>query len=123
MDEMDQNSSLPVKPIQPGPSVLQRVLRRPSTRLGWWAVWLAVAFEIFMFINSAVFMRLPEEVPWRVTILPFYGIFMMLCGFTSGVAGLMAVIRQRERSWLVWLTILPGLFVVLFLIGEVVAPH
>jgi hypothetical protein len=120
---MDQNSSLPVKPIQPGPSVWQRVLRRPSTRLGWWAVWLAVAFEIFMFINSAVFMRLPEEVPWRVTILPFYGIFMMLCGFTSGVAGLMAVIRQRERSWLVWLTILPGLFVVLFLIGEVVAPH
>jgi hypothetical protein len=98
-------------------------LKRPSTRLGWWAVGLAVAFIVMSIVNSAVFMRLSEDVPWRQTILPFYGIFMMLCGLAAGVVGLIAVIQKHERSWLVWLTILAGAFVLLFFLGEFLVPH
>jgi hypothetical protein len=115
-----------MNPKQPAPSSQSGWLeffKHPSTLLGWWAVGLGAAFVLLMTLNSAVFMRLGEEVPWRTTFLPFYGIFMILCGFTSGVAGLMAVIRKHERSWLVWLTLLPGFFVIFMLIGEVVAPH
>ncbi|MBM3179350.1 MAG: hypothetical protein FJZ86_03250 [Chloroflexi bacterium] len=96
---------------------------RPSTKLGWWSVRLAAAFVILMVINNTIFMRLPEDVTWRVTVLPFYGIFMMLCGLTAGIVGLVAVIRQHERSRLVWLTMLPGLFALFFILGEFLVPH
>jgi len=78
---------------------------------------------VMMTINSAVLMRLPEA-PWQHTILPFYGIFMLLCGLAAGITGLIAVIRKNERSWLVLLTLLPGLFVIFFLLlGEFLVPH
>ena len=69
-----------------------------------------------MIINSTIFMRLPEDVTWRVTVLPFYGIFMMLCGLAAGIVGLIAVTRQHERSWLVWLAILPALYFIGFVL-------
>jgi predicted Abi (CAAX) family protease len=98
-------------------------LKRPSTQLGLWAVGLAIAFIVMSIVNSAVFMRLSEDVPWRQTILPFYGIFMMLCGLATFVVGLIAIIRNHERSWLVWLTILPGASALLFVLGEFLLPH
>jgi hypothetical protein len=99
--------------------------RRPSTRLGWWSVSLAAVFVVMYIINTVVFMPTAQDpIPlWRQTLLPFYGIFMMLCGLASGVVGLMAGIGKRERSWLVWLTILPGAFVLLFVLGEFLVPH
>ena len=48
---------------------------------------------------------------------------MLLCGLSSGVVGLIAVLRRHERSALVWFTVLPGLFVLFLLIGEVLVPH
>ena len=98
-------------------------LKRPGTRLGWWAVGLAIVFIVMSIVNSAVFMRLPEDVSWRQTILPFYGIFMMLCGLATFVVGLIAIIRNRERSWLVWLTLLPGASALVFVLGEFLVPH
>jgi hypothetical protein len=100
----------------------QRILARPSTRLGWWSVALAATFLALFTINSAVFMQL-SEAPWQPMVLPFYGIAMLLCGLAAGIVGLIAVIRQRERSWLVWLTILPGLLVLFLVLGEFLVPH
>ncbi len=96
---------------------------RPSTRLGWWAVWLGAAFVAMWIINAFVFMPTSSDAPWRQVVLPFYGIFMLLCGLAAGVVGLVAVTRQHERSWLVWLTLLPGAFALVFVLGEFLAPH
>jgi hypothetical protein len=74
-------------------------------------------------INSAVFMALTTDAAWRQAILPFYGIAMLSCGLAAGIVGLIAVIRHHERSWLVWLAILAGLFVVFFVLGEFLVPH
>lgn len=84
---------------------------------------MAAAYVILMIINSTIFMRLPEGISWRVTVLPFYGIFMMLVGLAAGIVGLIAAIRQHERSWLVWLVILLGLFAFVFVLGEFLVPH
>jgi hypothetical protein len=98
-------------------------LKRPATRPGWWALGLAITFEVMNIINSVVFMRLPENVPWRQTVWPFYGIFMMLCGLSGGVVGLIAILRSHERSWLVWLAVLVGASAFLFILGEFLVPH
>ncbi len=107
---------------QEGRSLWRRIIRWPSTRLGWWSVGLAATYVVLFIINSTVFMPSIVEVPWRQTVLPFYGIFMMLCGFAAGIVGLIAVIWRHERSWLVWLTILPGLFVLVFVLGVFLVP-
>lgn len=97
--------------------------QRPATRLGWMAVWLGAAFLILWAINSTVFIPSTQDAPWRHVLLPYYGIIMLLCGLAGGVVGLIAILRNRERSWLVWLTLLPGAFVLLFLLGELLVPH
>jgi len=39
------------------------------------------------------------------------------------VIGLVALVKNRERSWMVWLTVLPGAFLIFFLLGEFLVPH
>jgi hypothetical protein len=100
--------------------------QRPGTRLGWWAVGLLAVFVVLFIINSAVFIPTSQDAPdtwWRQNLLPFYGILMLLCGLGAGVVGLIALIRKREHSWLVWLAILPGAFVLFLLLGEFLVPH
>ncbi len=106
----------------PDKPLWQRFLRRPGTRLGWWSVGLGATFVALYMISAAVFWRMPENTPWQ-PLLPFYGIAMLLIGLAAGIVGLIAVIRQRERSWLVWLTTLLGLQVIVLLLGEFLVPH
>jgi len=109
----------------PGGSTLTRkqrkFLARPSTRLGWWSVALAAAFAALFILNAAVFMQLPEA-PWQPIVGPFYGIAMLTCGLAAGVTAALAVVRQGERSWLVFLPLLPALFVLFLVVGEFVGP-
>jgi hypothetical protein len=73
---------------------------------------------VLFIINTAVFLPAPGVVPWREA---FVGIVLLLCGIGGGIAALIALIRRHERSALVWLALLPGLFV-LFMIGEFLVP-
>ena len=84
---------------------------------------LVATFEALMLIDGLVLMHLPEQVGWRRSLLIFYGIAMALCGLAAGIVGLVAFKRQNERSWLVWLPVLAGLFIIIFLLGEFVSPH
>jgi len=83
-------------------------LERPHTRLGWWAIGLAVASVLLGFM-------------WL--FLPGGALLGFLCGIIGGVLGLIAVIRQHERSWLVFLSILPMFNVFIFILGEFLIPH
>jgi hypothetical protein len=119
---MKPDSGTPPGVPPAGQPLWWRILRRPSTRLGWWSFGLAVTFVILMVINGAVFMQLPET-EWGPIILPFYGVLMILCGLAAGITGLIAAARQHERSWVAWFGLLPGLFVLLLLLGEFLVPH
>lgn len=101
-------------------------LQRPGTRMGWWAAGLAAAFVVMLIISAIVVVPASEvtsNVGWRQTWLPFWFIFMLLCGLAAGVVGLIAVIKKHERSWLVWLTILLGAFVLFLVLFEFLVPH
>ena len=120
---MNTDSGLTASAPPPGQPLWRRIFGWPSTRLGWWSVALTATFVVLMIINSTVFMRLPEDVTWRETVLPFYGVAMMSCGLVAGIVALVALTRRHERSWLVWLPMLAGLFVIVFLLGEFLVPH
>jgi hypothetical protein len=111
-----------IKPPPPQP-LRQRILKLPSTRQGWWSVVMAVIFIVLYLLNSTVFMPTTVNASWRQTLLPFYSMWMMLCGLAAGIAGLVAMTRQGERSLLVWLAMLPGLMALFLVIGEFVVPH
>lgn len=46
-----------------------------------------------------------------------------VCGISSFFFGLYSVIKQKEKSLLVFLSILIGGFVLLFVSGEIFSPH
>jgi len=83
-------------------------LERPTTKLGWWAVGLAAASFVLQFAWS---------------ILPGGAWLSFLCGLAGGIIALIAIIRQQERSWLVFLSILPMLNVFTFIVAEFLIPH
>jgi hypothetical protein len=102
----------------PQPSLRQRIFKRPSTRQGWWAVVMAVLFVILYLINAQVFVPATEVNPWNEVVLPMIGMWMLLCGLAAGIAGLVAVLRQGERSWLVWLAMLAALMALFLALGD-----
>ena len=95
---------------------------KPSTKLGWWAVTLLALF-VLMIITSAVVSMLWPDGSWRLVVMPFFGVGTVLCGLATGVLPLLAVTRQRERSWLVWLPLFVGANLVFLLLGEFLVPH
>lgn len=91
-------------------------------------MWLAVAFAVLFVFNVAVITPLldePSQVSetFRMIALPVFGILMLLSGFSAGVAGLLSILRHRERSWVVWLTLIPAAMIVFFVLGEFLVPH
>jgi len=100
----------------------------PTTTLGKWSMWLAVAFVVMFAVNT-VFVGVfgtSTDPAWRAfssTYLPFFGIALMLCGLSSGVVGIVGILRQGERSLITLLTVVPALFVIVFLLGEFLVPH
>ena len=98
-------------------------MEAPHSRLGKWSAGLMILFVAMYLVNAVVLMPTSGEAMWHRTIMPVYGVSMILCGITAGVTGTIAVIRQNERSWVVWLAILPGLFMLFLLIGEFIIPH
>ncbi len=91
-------------------------------------MWLAAAFILMFAMNTVfvgVFGTTTNETmnAFSRDVMPFYGIGMLLVGFSAGVVGLISIIRSHERSWVVWATLLPMAFVLFFLIGEFAVPH
>jgi len=91
-------------------------------------MWLAVAFAALFVFNVVVITPLldePSQVSetFRMTALPILGISMLLSGLSAGVVGLLSIVRHHERSWVVWLTIIPAVMIVFFVLGEFLFPH
>lgn len=85
-----------------------RFLESPHTKLGWWAVGLAAASIVLLFAWS---------------ILPGGAGLSFLCGLAGGVVALIALIRQHERSWLLFLCVLPTLNLFVFILAELLFSH
>ncbi len=85
-------------------------LESPHTRSGWWAVVLSIWFVV-------LFLLVTNE------LLIFSGFLTITFGVIAGAATLFALIWKHEHSWLLWLMLLPGLFAIIFALGEILSPH
>ena len=94
-------------------------LRRPASRLGWWAAGLVGAFGLLFIYNFAVSMASRSILASQQIRLPNIGMPMVLFGLVSGVVGLIALIRNHERSWLIWLSILVGGVMVFLILSSI----
>lgn len=104
----------------------------PETTPGKWSVGLVVAMPILFFIGTSLANSLYRSVPSGNTIFadiaarPALTLSMlagMAAGISAFIAGLLAIIRQKENALLVYLSLAIGALLILFLGGEFLFPH
>jgi UDP-N-acetylmuramyl pentapeptide phosphotransferase/UDP-N-acetylglucosamine-1-phosphate transferase len=94
----------------------------PATKSGKWSVVFTIAFAVLFLVNTLVIIPASSDVSWEQIMLSFDGLTMVLCGLAAGITGLVALIYHHERSWLVWISIWPGLIVGFLLVSEFLFP-
>lgn len=100
----------------------------PTTTTGKWSAWLAVGFVVMALISMLVFAPRgtsndPEWNAFARTYLPYWGVTMAALGLGAGATGLWALVKQQERSLVTLVTMVPGLMMAIFLLGEFLVPH
>jgi len=97
----------------------------PKTVLGKWSVWLVVAFIILFAVFQLLVLSGQRggdtfSDNWLLTI-PI--VLAAICGISSLIVGLIAGVKSKERSILVFVAMLIGLFDLIFVLGEFLSPH
>lgn len=104
----------------------------PGNRLGRWSVGLIVLMPILFVIGSSFLSSLYESVPAGGTFLADIGArpilaLTMLAGMAAGISGfitgLLAIVKQKEKALLVYISTLIGGVVTLYLVGLVAFPN
>jgi len=118
---MDENPKLPATEPTAAPAVKSRFFAFPRTKLGWLAAGLA--------LGSLLLQALTHLIALLVTSLSHgaqggtglnLGILTVVLSIAGGILGVLAVVRNKERSILVWYAILAGLFALLLIITDLV---
>jgi hypothetical protein len=98
----------------------------PKTRLGKWSCGLIVALFLLLPPFPGLFFSAAGRPPegYVLTIIGFGILFLRgataILGFLAGV---LSIFKNKERSIIVFVAILIGLFFVSFFLGEILFPH
>lgn len=104
----------------------------PKTNLGMWSVGLILAMPLLFFLGTSMTDTLYASVPAGGTLLkdivarPALAITMLAglaCGVAAFITGLLAGLRQRERSPMVYVSIAVGALLIFFLAAEFIGSH
>lgn len=104
----------------------------PATTAGRWSVGAAIVMPLLFMIGGSLANSMYGSVPAGDTILADISArpalaLTMLAGMGAGIlaliAGLVAIMRDKERAVLVYLASALGTLLVLFLAGEILFPH
>lgn len=93
-----------------------RFFQRPGTKTGWWAAGLTILSIVMLTINNLglnPFEKLMDVNPIPLRIYDFIMMGSLLGGI---ILGIIALTSKRERSWMIWLFMIPLLFIGIFLI-------
>jgi len=104
---------------------MRKLKLSPKTKLGRWSVGLIAAF----FILFAIFQLLVGsgqqggETFSDNLLLSIPALLMATMGIAAFVTGIIAIIKHKERSILVFISSLIGFLVLDFVLGEIFFPH
>jgi hypothetical protein len=87
----------------------------PRTRLGLSAVRFLIAFAA-LFVTLSTLVAAGERGVWLVSL----AIPLFLAGLLAAATAAVAVVRRGERSVLVFLPLIVGILIAIFLLGELV---
>lgn len=115
--ELAEEGVMTQQVLEPHRSRIPQFFRPPSTRLGWaatagsvGAILVVIAVNLFAVEGSGP----PEGNPWWWQL---FAASALVCMAASGVAGLIALVRKHERSWMV---IVPSALVLLVTVSEMI---
>lgn len=97
----------------------------PKTYLGKWTVGLIIGFFILLAVFF-MFIKLGERggmTYWSNLKLAIPGTAAALCGILSFFTGIISVFKNKERSVLVFLSIILGFLILLWVSAELLFPH
>jgi len=97
----------------------------PKTKLGKWSVYLIGLFILFLIIFYILIAtgQRGGDTFFSNTYLTIPFLLAAVSGVASFIVGPIAIIKQRERSVLVFLSSFVGLLITLFLAAELIFPH
>ena len=107
-------------------------LHVPHTKLGKWSTGLIVAMPILFVIGASLTNTLYQSVPAGGSIMqdiaarPALALTMltgMAAGILACIIGLVAILKEKERSFLVFIATAIGALLIIFLAGEFISPH
>jgi len=97
----------------------------PHTKMGKWSVGLIGAFIVLMLIFYGFIIAGQRGGQYffdnLYLTIPF--VLAGACGVASFTVGLMAIIKQRERSALTYVAVVIGALVTLWIAAELIFPH
>ena len=105
---------------------------KPKSKIGGWSVGLIAVMAICFIIGPMLSDTVYESIPAGNTILaditarPALALTMlagMAAGVSSFVTGLLGLIRQKDKTLLVYLSTVIGGLLTLYLIAELAFPH
>jgi membrane associated rhomboid family serine protease len=89
----------------------------PRTRLGFWAVRLLIAFGA-LFLTLCALVAAGQRGVWLVSLVIPLG----LSGALAAATAVVAIVRRGERSVLVFLPLVVGILIAIFVLGELIGP-
>ncbi|MGA9116681.1 MAG: hypothetical protein WB626_07900 [Bacteroidota bacterium] len=105
----------------PPPPLWRRIFGFPSTRWGWWSIGLEISFLVLLTIFFALLASGQKggDAFFSNPLLAFSLLAAAVAAVAGGVIASGAMIWKGERSLLVFIALLIGLFVLLFAVGEI----
>lgn len=98
--------------------VSSRFIQHPATRTGWWSGLLAILAMGMLILNNVGLNPFNEMIgQWQSILVAAFDLIMLGSLLAAIVLGIIAVTRKRERSWLVWLFMIPVTFLVILMIA------
>ena len=93
----------------------------PKSRLGAWSVGL-ITFTLSVFIFFYIFAELLRVITSDI-LITIFGASAVIASLIAFFIGTATVIKNKERSFLVFLAILIGFVILAFIIGDILGLH
>jgi len=89
----------------------------PKTKIGKYSFWITLIGFVLIYANYWAAMA------FRISTPPFFGVLPMIIILISGISSLTAIVKYKDHSIFLFLSLLIWLLSITFVAGELIFPH